>query len=206
MLGTICLSSVRIENNFVPLLLFGRLCGLVIGVPGYRSRGSDSIPGRYQIFWEVWNGVHLASWVQLRSYLKEKVAAPVWKIEIMAVGDPKRWLRDTPLPAKDGTNFADKWRSLGPYSSIADSDNGVCFFVWYGKYLRKYNEQYFWVCSAINLVLHTLQRKNKHGNEVYRISWDELDKYMRSNYDLRLMQMTRQPYGTSVTAHGLIRH
>jgi hypothetical protein len=36
----------------------------------------------YQIFWEVvgpevWNGVHSASWVQLRSYLVEKVAAPV---------------------------------------------------------------------------------------------------------------------------------
>jgi hypothetical protein len=35
---------------------------------------------RYHIFWELaglWNGVHSASWVQLRSYLKEKVAAPV---------------------------------------------------------------------------------------------------------------------------------
>jgi hypothetical protein len=34
----------------------------------------------YQIFLEVvwaWNGVHSASWVQLRSYLKEKAAAPV---------------------------------------------------------------------------------------------------------------------------------
>jgi hypothetical protein len=30
-------------------------------------------------------GVHSASWVQLRSYLKEKVAAPVYKAEITAV-------------------------------------------------------------------------------------------------------------------------
>jgi hypothetical protein len=25
----------------------------VVRVPGYRSRGTGSIPGRYQIFWEV---------------------------------------------------------------------------------------------------------------------------------------------------------
>jgi hypothetical protein len=30
-----------------------RLCGLVFIVPGYRSRGPDSIPGSYQIFSEV---------------------------------------------------------------------------------------------------------------------------------------------------------
>jgi hypothetical protein len=31
-------------------------------------------------------GVHSASWVQLRSYLEEKIAAPVWKSENTAVG------------------------------------------------------------------------------------------------------------------------
>jgi hypothetical protein len=34
----------------------------------------------------VWNGVRSASWVQLRSYLEEKIAAPVYKTENMAVG------------------------------------------------------------------------------------------------------------------------
>jgi hypothetical protein len=30
-----------------------RLCGLVVRVPGYRSRGPGFNSGRYQIFWEV---------------------------------------------------------------------------------------------------------------------------------------------------------
>jgi hypothetical protein len=40
-----------------------RLCGLVVRVPGYRSRGLGSIPGATgfsEKCW-VWNGVHSAS-------------------------------------------------------------------------------------------------------------------------------------------------
>jgi hypothetical protein len=39
--------------------------------------------------------------------LEEKVAVSVKKTEITAVEDQPRWLRDTPLSAKVGTNFTD---------------------------------------------------------------------------------------------------
>jgi hypothetical protein len=59
--------------------VYTELCGLVDRVPGYRSRCPGSIPGATRLsekYW-VWNGVHSASRVLLRSYLEEKVTAPV---------------------------------------------------------------------------------------------------------------------------------
>jgi hypothetical protein len=48
----------------------------------------------------VWNGVHSASWVQLRSYLKEKVAAPVYRNQEYGRRDSSRWPRGTLYPQK----------------------------------------------------------------------------------------------------------
>jgi hypothetical protein len=65
-----------------------RLCGLVVRVAGYRSRGPGSIPGatRFSEKQWVWNRVHSALWVHSRSYLEEKIAAPVYKAKNTAVG------------------------------------------------------------------------------------------------------------------------
>jgi hypothetical protein len=71
--------EVRTEFIYVKKKKVDRLCDLVVRVPGYRSRGPGSIPGATWFSekqW-VWNGVHSASWVQLRSGLKEKAAASV---------------------------------------------------------------------------------------------------------------------------------
>jgi hypothetical protein len=38
---------------FAVIFTSDRLCGLVVRVPGYRSRGSRFDSRRYQIFWEV---------------------------------------------------------------------------------------------------------------------------------------------------------
>jgi hypothetical protein len=51
--------------KFVTLSFFlDLLCGLVVRVPSYRSRGPGFDSRRYHIFWEVrvWNWVHSASW------------------------------------------------------------------------------------------------------------------------------------------------
>jgi hypothetical protein len=88
-----------------------RVCSLVVRVSSYRSRGPSSISGATR---------SSGSGAQLRSCLKEKVAAPVWKTEITALADPPRLVRDIPLPAKADANFTYKQRSLGRYCSLAD--------------------------------------------------------------------------------------
>jgi hypothetical protein len=61
-----------------------------------------SIPGasRFSEKQRVWNGVHSASWGQLRSYLEEIIAAPVRKIETNDRGDPLRCPSKTLYPQK----------------------------------------------------------------------------------------------------------
>jgi hypothetical protein len=88
----------------------------VVKVSGYRSRGPGFDSPHYLIFW---NGVHSVSWVQLRRYLEEIVAYGRRGSVVLTTRHP--------LSAKFGTILADKQRSLGQYSSLSGSGNGVCF-------------------------------------------------------------------------------
>jgi hypothetical protein len=109
----------------------------VIRVPGYRSRGPSSIPGatRYSEKQWVWNGVHSASMSTIEELLGRKGSGSGQENREYGRRDPLRWLRDTPLPTKFGTNLPNKPRSLGRYSLLADSGHGV-FFVWVPRVLE----------------------------------------------------------------------
>jgi hypothetical protein len=75
------LEGVIMYNRFIIAYKFmnDRFCGLVVRVPGYRSRGSEFDSRRYQIFWEV-VGLERGplSLVNITEELLERtVAAPV---------------------------------------------------------------------------------------------------------------------------------
>jgi hypothetical protein len=62
--------------------------------------------------------------------LEEKVAAPVYKTQNTAVGI-RHADHVAPSNRKVGTNFADKRRSLGRYSSLVDSGHRVFVFYFF---------------------------------------------------------------------------
>jgi hypothetical protein len=68
------------SHHFYSAMLFPDcLCGLAVRVLATDPEVLGSIPGASRFFEKqrVWNGVHSAQWGQLRSYLEEKVEAPV---------------------------------------------------------------------------------------------------------------------------------
>jgi hypothetical protein len=64
-----------------------RLCGLMVRIPGYRSKGSGFDSRQYQIFWEVVGLVQgPLSLVNTIELLERNSRTPVLKAETTAVG------------------------------------------------------------------------------------------------------------------------
>jgi hypothetical protein len=75
-----------------------------------------------------WNGVHSASWVQLRSYLIEKERLLSRKPREYGRRDPSRWPRDTIHPHKLAiASPTSGGRSVGIVRSRTQTMEFVCF-------------------------------------------------------------------------------
>jgi hypothetical protein len=82
--------------------LYYRICGLVVRVPGYRSRGPLFESRRYQIFWEVVvlerGPLSLVSTIE--ELLGRNSSVSGLENREYGCGDPLRWPRDTLYPQK----------------------------------------------------------------------------------------------------------
>jgi hypothetical protein len=101
-------------------ILTDHLCGLVVRVPDYRSRGTEFDSRHYQIFWEV-VGLERGP-LSLVSIIEELLGR-----NISGCGDPLRWPRDTLYLQKLAlTSPASGGRSVGKVCLQTKAMEFVC--------------------------------------------------------------------------------
>jgi hypothetical protein len=116
------------------LVYIDRLCGLVIRVPGYRSRGPGFDSHRYQIFWEVVGlekgPLNLVSTIE--ELLGRNNSGSSLENGEYGCGDPLRWPRNAFYPQKLAlTSPTSGGRSVGIVCLQAKDTEFVYLFTWY---------------------------------------------------------------------------
>jgi hypothetical protein len=109
----------------MPLWSSGQSSWLQIQRSGFDFR-------RYQIFWRVVGLKRgpLSLLSTTEGLLGRKSSCSGLENRQYGRRDPSRWTRGTIYPQKIGSNFADRRRSLGRYSSLADPGHGFFLLLW----------------------------------------------------------------------------
>jgi hypothetical protein len=99
----------------------GRLCGLVVRVPGYRSRGPGFDSRRYQIFWEVVGQERgLLTLVRITEEVLESRSSGFGSRKLRLTAVEIRCADHTTPSIRKSCHYADERLSLGRCSSLAD--------------------------------------------------------------------------------------
>jgi hypothetical protein len=115
----------------VPCILSDHLCGLVVRVPGYRSRDPGFDSRRYQSFWEVvgleWGPLSLVSTTE--ELLGRNSSSSGLENREYGRGDPLRWPHDILYPQKLAlTSPTSGGRSVGIIRLWAKATEFVFYF------------------------------------------------------------------------------